>query len=332
MVNYVPHYYKDFKCIAGRCRESCCIGWEIDIDDDTLEMYKKLGGDMGRKLNENINVSEDGSVCFKLDEKERCPFLNEENLCELILCGGEDMLCDICHMHPRFVNRFDSRSETGVGLCCEEAARLILTDNMPMKLEVWDEDDEDIIQDPTEAFLFELRDILWKRIEESSSAGSMTAMLLETENALGKWFDGEKDGFILSETNMIHSPDKHMTPAIMLIKKLEPLNEKWTDVCNMLSGITECGYDDSQTDGYKNLLKYYILRYFVTDAGAGYPALSMAVFAADAVSYIKKATGMSFADSACLWSKETEYSAENMEMIYEYIDHEALSREDSKDL
>ena len=26
----VPSYYKDFKCIADKCRHSCCIGWEID--------------------------------------------------------------------------------------------------------------------------------------------------------------------------------------------------------------------------------------------------------------------------------------------------------------
>ncbi|MGN1089195.1 MAG: hypothetical protein ACI4Q6_02235, partial [Huintestinicola sp.] len=104
------------------------------------------------------------------------------------------------------------------------------------------------------------------------------------------------------------------------------------EVSEILSDIASCEYDESMTDGYKNLLKYYILRYFVTDTDAGYPALSMAVFAADAVTCIKKATGMSFADSACLWSKETEYSAENMEMIYEYLNYEALSSEDSRDL
>lgn len=332
MINYVPHYYKNFKCIASKCRESCCIGWEIDIDDDTLEKYKHIGGDIGIKLKENTTVSEDGSICFRLTDNERCPFLNEENLCELILCGGEDMLCEICHMHPRFVNRLESRCETGIGLCCEEAARLILTDNANMKLEAWDEDDKDIIQDPTEEFLLELREKLWKRIEESSSAGSMTAMLLETENALKEWFDGENEQLIIRETDMIHSPSENMHTAITLIKKLEPLNEKWSDVCNMLSGITECEYDDYVTKEYKNLLKYYILRYFVTDTFEGYPALSMAVFAADAVTYIKKATGMSFADSACLWSKETEYSAENMEMIYEYLNYDGLSSEDSRDL
>ena len=27
-----PNYYPAFRCIADKCRHSCCIGWEIDID------------------------------------------------------------------------------------------------------------------------------------------------------------------------------------------------------------------------------------------------------------------------------------------------------------
>ena len=40
MIMLVPNYYKDFLCIADKCRHSCCIGWEIDIDEETLEFYE----------------------------------------------------------------------------------------------------------------------------------------------------------------------------------------------------------------------------------------------------------------------------------------------------
>lgn len=46
----VPSYYKDFKCIANKCRHSCCIGWEIDIDDETFDFYKSVKGDFGKNL------------------------------------------------------------------------------------------------------------------------------------------------------------------------------------------------------------------------------------------------------------------------------------------
>ena len=32
-----PDYYNKFSCIADKCRHSCCVGWEIDIDENTNE-------------------------------------------------------------------------------------------------------------------------------------------------------------------------------------------------------------------------------------------------------------------------------------------------------
>ena len=128
-----PSYYPRFSCIADRCRHNCCIGWEIDVDDDTLRRYKEERGAFGDRLRKNIDLSS-SPPCFILGENERCPFLNEQNLCDIILTLGEDALCDICTLHPRFRNRFSDRVETGVGLTCEAAARLILTETAPFSL------------------------------------------------------------------------------------------------------------------------------------------------------------------------------------------------------
>ena len=83
MLYVYPDYYKEFKCIAGDCRHSCCIGWEIDIDPDTAEFYRTVDGDFGEKLKRCI--SEEEPPHFILTEGERCPFLNEQNLCDVIL-------------------------------------------------------------------------------------------------------------------------------------------------------------------------------------------------------------------------------------------------------
>lgn len=122
-----PDYYRKFKCIADRCTDSCCIGWEIDIDSESVESYKKCGGDLGRRLAENIIVSEDGTHSFILGENERCPFLNSRNLCDIYAELGEDALCNICAYHPRFRSFFSDRTEIGLGLCCEAAAEIILS-------------------------------------------------------------------------------------------------------------------------------------------------------------------------------------------------------------
>ena len=122
---FVPDYYTEFSCIADKCKHSCCIGWEIDIDDYTLELYKGIDGELGKKLSQNIVTDEDNVHSFKLCEGERCPFLNEKGLCELILEKGEDILCDICNDHPRFRNFYSDRTEMGLGLCCEAVSELV---------------------------------------------------------------------------------------------------------------------------------------------------------------------------------------------------------------
>ena len=44
-----------------------------------------------------------------------------------ILQKGENSICKICKEHPRFHNSYLDITETGIGLCCEEAARIIIT-------------------------------------------------------------------------------------------------------------------------------------------------------------------------------------------------------------
>ncbi len=123
---YAPKYYKDFVCIADKCRHSCCIGWEIDIDCDTMGKYDLLSEGYGKNIKESIEDRE-GCPHFALLEKDRCPHLDERGLCRIINELGEDYLCDICREHPRFYNRTAAGLEAGIGLSCEEAARIILS-------------------------------------------------------------------------------------------------------------------------------------------------------------------------------------------------------------
>ena len=120
-----PKYYTDFKCIADRCRHSCCVGWEIDIDSATMSKYASLSGGYGKEIKNSIEAEE--VPHFKLCEDERCPHLDERGLCRIIANVGEDYLCDICREHPRFYNDTARGKEAGLGLSCEEAARIILS-------------------------------------------------------------------------------------------------------------------------------------------------------------------------------------------------------------
>ena len=129
---YAPKYYKNFKCIADRCEHSCCIGWEIGIDSETLERYESLCGGYGDAVRRSISC--DGDPHFKLLGDDRCPHLNDQGLCKIILTLGEGYLCDICREHPRFYNYTDI-AEVGLGMSCSEAARIILASPDYMSLE-----------------------------------------------------------------------------------------------------------------------------------------------------------------------------------------------------
>ena len=122
---FAPSYYQEFTCIADRCRHSCCIGWEIDVDEDTLDAYEGLTSDIGKRILQSIDL--DGCPHFRLSAGERCPHLDEGGLCRIILTLGEDYLCDICREHPRFYHLTPHGMEVGLGMACEEACRLILS-------------------------------------------------------------------------------------------------------------------------------------------------------------------------------------------------------------
>ena len=148
MILIKPDFYDNFKCTASRCSDTCCVGWEIDIDKQSQETYRNVSGAFGERLRENII---DGH--FKLLPHDRCPFLDKENLCEIYQQLGEGALCDICREHPRFVEVYGDIMERGLGLCCEEATRLLLEGEGPLHLvseesdepeDELDEDDEEI--------------------------------------------------------------------------------------------------------------------------------------------------------------------------------------------
>ena len=121
---FFPYYYKDFRCIAERCKNSCCIGWEIGIDDETMAKYSSLNGELGDDIRSHICM--DDSV-ISMGESGRCPFLTDSGLCRIISRMGEEWTSHICREHPRFYHIAGGRVEGGIGAVCEEACRIILS-------------------------------------------------------------------------------------------------------------------------------------------------------------------------------------------------------------
>lgn len=143
MKRYAPAYYPRFACLADRCHHSCCIGWEIDVDRESLQLYDELCGGYGEVIATSIEGREE-CPHFRLGAGERCPHLDERGLCRIILSLGEDYLCDICREHPRFYHVTPHGREVGLGMACEEACRLILTSDDGAQFVPVGEDGEDM--------------------------------------------------------------------------------------------------------------------------------------------------------------------------------------------
>ena len=53
----IPSYAEDFVCIGGRCEDSCCIGWDIDVDKKTYKKYSSTKNtDMSRRFSNHIKT------------------------------------------------------------------------------------------------------------------------------------------------------------------------------------------------------------------------------------------------------------------------------------
>ncbi len=128
MTIYAPPYYREFRCIMGDCRHTCCAGWRIGVDEETERIYSTLGGALGEDIRASLEYDEDGTY-IPLDGCGKCPHLDGAGLCKIISALGDGAVSYICREHPRFYNVLSDRIEVGLGASCEAAARLILDSN-----------------------------------------------------------------------------------------------------------------------------------------------------------------------------------------------------------
>lgn len=135
----IPHYFNDFRCVAAECEDTCCAGWAIMIDENSLKKYQKLEGAFGNRLRNSIDWKE-GSF---LQYNKRCAFLNDDNLCDLHMEAGEHMLCDTCRDYPRHKEEYEGLREGTLSLSCIEAAKIILGCTEPVQFYTFEDEEED---------------------------------------------------------------------------------------------------------------------------------------------------------------------------------------------
>ena len=298
----VPEYFKDFKCIASKCEDTCCAGWGIVIDDVTYDRYKNVQGKFGERLRSEI-VHEAGENIFIL-KGNNCPFLNEEKTCDIYINIGEENLCYTCQQYPRYTEEFGSLREVGISLSCPEAARIMLNNSKKVEFELSENNEVvssyndinaqlfiellqsrkivmDIIQDRTidlrkravVALLFV--DEIQEKIDESEIKEIKSVrekyldkgFLEELINELEEYRDNEGSKYDdMHEYFKVFKDLKHITPDDPLGLN-DALRYFWqTDEDEELYIIKHRQFEEYYKDKlykFENILVYFVFRYFM---------------------------------------------------------------------
>lgn len=282
MLSIFPKFYKNFLCKADKCKHSCCKGWEIDIDEETAGKYLAMTGELGAEIRQNIGKNED-SYFFKLTEDERCPFLQKNGLCKIILNIGEENICEICTMHPRFFTMLDDVELCGVGLSCEKTCELLLGD------------EKDLV--------FYIEDT-----EEELSFSEVLAVI-------GLNLPNEMQEFSLAVNA------ENINKVLKIMAKTEPIDENWSKELSIMQDMdnVELKAKEYLENSDKNILNkiYQYILYRQLERLVDIDIEALINYAQYSILFIILHTMISkeLGESVRRWSEQIEYDTDNVDLI-----------------
>lgn len=360
MLIRTPDYYDKFKCIAGECKDTCCAGWQVDVDDASYEYYKTITGDFGDRLHsvmvDGVKGAE-GQFCIR--EDGRCPFLNDNNLCDLYTALGEDALCVTCDQYPRYTTEYGNLRETGIALSCQTAAELILTeDRTPGFTEHNDEDAFPALNDIDGLLFLNLRDarkrafdMVWNR--ETDIYGRMRILLDYAINLQRNIKNPDRLRNIITDYNppaswrprKVDKASAYRTFWKYYLRQVI-IKREWVELAGLCESILYgSGYDNIESEyrsycrtyayEYENILSYFVFRYFlkgVFDSDV-LTKVKMAIVSTlmimqcDMAVWKRNGGSLSFTervDIAHLYSREVEHSEENFAALCKLFAHKKV--------
>ena len=333
--------FEGFVCKADKCKDNCCIGWEIDIDQVTLEKYKNYKGALKNRFEKDICYED--TPHFILGEGERCPFLNKDGLCDIILDSGEDMLCEICDKHPRFYEWLPGMTFEGYGIGCEKAAEMLISSDKPITFTETEIPDTDVENQPDDmcetvydvlkasvAILQNRKAHFAYRLMTLLAFGSSVQNAVEAEQydmipqIISQYSD---EDFVTSQyVNYMRfetdSCGELHHKLIDVYRSLENLDEKWHKHLALLYDefdiVVDCESKDDRSYIWENMAIYFLFRHLPASYNDD-DFLSRIKFVI--MSFLTNGLLMRvyledrLVPMATMYSKEIEYSDENISIL-----------------
>lgn len=318
MKTFTLNCFQNFKCAAGDCKHSCCVGWEIDIDKTTLKKYRNCKSPFSAKLDSGVDYA---NAKFNMTKNGKCFFLNTDGLCDLIINLGEKALCQTCRDHPRYRNFFSDRTEYGIGLCCEVGAAALLNYNRPLTSVLVSENDSPA------------RKLSQKRRDAEASALSFREKAFSLFCGDAPIKTAVENVFRLCGAD-INAFFKHDFKQVFTY--LERLSDSWTDRLDKADFFDARDFSEKPAE-FRRLAQYFIHRHIPaaideTDLKSRLLFCVVSIFAINAVYKGQLAFNNKTDDSNELlidvareYSAEIEYSDDNVNALLDVTDRFVVS-------
>lgn len=315
MINYYPNYYKDFQCIADKCRDTCCNSWQVVVDSDTATYYEKLKTEYGEYISSKMYRDNEGDIVFK-NTDNHCPFLNSQQLCDIHINLGGKHTPKTCKMFPRFETSFGGTAEWGLSLSCPVASELIISNNT-FDLDAEFDDELPDINDIDADLFLSLKSVRKKCVDYINKS-DLSFLKLNALVAFGKAVEecadsGDFEKLEALDITTFEQVGTSKIPDKNVFEKFEYLTPKGERLLKNNSFPLPFEF----TKESKNILLYYVYRYFLKSVYDGdiYFALAFSAFSTAIICSVAENSKLPLADVARIYSKEIEHSQGNIQIL-----------------
>ena len=328
-----PSFLDVFSCLKEKCRDSCCRGWQIALDEETFEKYLKSSNPLFNNIEEKTALS--SGTRFIKTEKGNCVFLNSSGLCDIYSSEGFSFLCETCRVHPMFRNFLSEGYEEGVGLSCEEGLMLVMKaspeDFVRKDVSSADERESFILEKRNETLMFleNCEENMWEVFDRVFDTS------LNSQSFYDELFYGlplREDSFSFSSLVKKRS---FINEYVSILKNLEINSEKWKERLNAfdsdrahdnLSGVLN---NNECRSFYLNVLSNQIFRYMIKasldddmiekTAFCLLFVYTSALFEASLLNEKESINKENLFDITMAFSREAEYNELNLTTLYDFI-------------
>lgn len=220
--------YNSFKCIADKCKFTCCSGWDINIDSNTYEKWNKEKNKCKDMLNK-LKFVDNHYIIVNKKTSDTCPFLDNKGLCDIVKSNGDEYLSLTCQKFPRIENTFEGIKELTLSCSCPEVVDII--DKIEEEIILVNCNNDDDIDLPIE---IKIRDTIIKIIKEKNL--NIESKLLISYTMLLNILDNEE----LTEEVVLNELEKYNNIILQeTLQNKSDYNKTFRTINNLFLDIIE---------------------------------------------------------------------------------------------